>query len=83
MVNGISSLQPYWLLTIQTSPLSRSLTINTLMNTANNEGDKILPCLTPELIVKYREIAALQRTATLGLLYQFTIDKTIQVGTPA
>jgi len=48
------------------------------MNTVNNEGDKILPCLTPELTVKYRPIALFQRTATLSLLYQFTINKTIQ-----
>ena len=66
----------YWLLTIQPSPLSRSLTINTLMNTVNNEVVKILPCLTPDLTVKYRDIAPFQRTATLSLLYQFTINKT-------
>src|SRR5678816_4958977 len=53
------------------------------MNMLNREGDKTLPCLTPEVTEKQYEKQLPQRTLTNNLLYQFSKRDTMGDGIPA
>jgi len=59
-----------------------SLKINKSIKTLKIDGDKELPCLTPQLTPKLVDNAFFHLTATVNLLYQLISIISIQLGRP-